>query len=80
MHRDARREVPSRLARYELTGTGYVLAGVRIERTLQGLLRRQLRELLRYQVMILSKLLQQMVPRGRCRIERLDVWLLLLRP
>ena len=76
MHRDAGREVPSQLARYELTCAGYVLAGVRIERALKGLLRRQLRELLRYQVMILSKLLQQMVPRDRCRIELLDGWLL----
>src|SRR5260370_736201 len=79
MHRTAGREVPSQLARYELAGARYELAGVRSDRTLNGLLRRQLRELLCYQVMILSELLQQVVAWRQCRIELLWVWLL-LRP
>jgi hypothetical protein len=75
MHRDTGREVPSQLARYELTCARYELAGVRSDRALNGLLRRELRELLRYQVMILSELLQQVVPRRHSGIELLWVWL-----
>ena len=87
MHRDAGREVPSQLtgyelacARYELAGVArYELAGVGSDRTLNGLLCRQLRQLLRYQVMILGELLQQVVTRRQGRIDLLRAWLL-LRP
>jgi hypothetical protein len=68
MHRDTGREGPSQLPRYELAGARYELAGVR---TLNCLLRRLLRELLRDQVMILSELLQQVVTRRQCLIDLL---------
>ena len=76
MHRDSGREVSSQLAGYELTGARYELAGVRSDGTLNCLLRRELRQLLRYQVMILGELLQQEVTRRQSRIDLLCVWLL----
>jgi len=54
VHGDTGREISSQLAGYELTG-------VRSDRTLRCLLCRQLRQLLRDQVMILSQLLEQVV-------------------
>jgi len=58
MHRDTRHEVGSQLTRYELTGARYELTTVRAAGLLSGLLRGQLRELLRDQVMILRESLQ----------------------
>jgi hypothetical protein len=61
VHRDTGREISSQLAGYELTGARYELTGVRSDRPLRGLLCRQLRQLLRDQVMVLSELLEQVM-------------------
>jgi hypothetical protein len=78
MHRDAGHEIRSELAWRELAGTGE-LTGVRSDRALDCLLRCYLGELLGYQVVILSELLQQVVARRQCRIHLLRGWRL-LRP
>src|SRR5882757_4681360 len=84
MHGDAGHEVRAELARAELAR--YELASARVARALHCLLSRELGELLRYQVMILSELLQQMVVRLllqllwlQCRVH-LPLVSLLLRP
>lgn len=51
--------------------------GIGQRRTLNCLLRRYLRELLRDQVVVLSELLQQLVARGDCRVDLFRVDLLL---
>ena len=73
MHRDSWYEVSPQLVRYKLAGEGVGARG-----TLHRL-RRQLSELLRDEVMILSELLQQMMVRllQECRINLLWVELLL---
>ena len=83
MHRHTRHEVRSQLPRYELPR--HELGRVRAPRTLDCLLRRQLRELLCDQVVILSKLLQQellmqqmLLMRQHCRIALLRAKLLRL--
>jgi hypothetical protein len=70
MHRDTGHEIRSELAWCELAGTGE-LTGVRSDRALDCLLRCYLGELLCYQVVILSELLQQVVARRQCRIHLL---------
>ena len=87
MHRDTRHEVRSQLVRYELTGTWYELTGVRVAGSLSGLLRRQLRELLCDQVVVLRESLQQLMLRllklmlrllkqRRIDLLRTSLWLL----
>src|SRR5579859_8247268 len=83
VHRDPRHEAGSHLVRYELVrcklAAARVLGAVRGAGTLRGHLRRQLRELLRNQVMILRESLQLLVRLLQQRgIDLLGIRLLLL--